>query len=275
MPLFGMTAHADAGKFALMADLARVPKPGGCFLASDWLSAPDQHSEATGAWIADAGLPRELKQLLTAVRRCGCAVPSESSHCTKLGFPVFRMRLIPATTILLTGTLLAVSSAAAPAAPPGQAVPCPPAATALLDGFYRWFLASSDGRSSFGSQEQRFTPELYASLSAGFALRPADGRFVDFDPFSNTQVASYGHRIASCRREGNALLLMRVEVLAGLSPSRASPVPLDYVLSREGETWRIADIRYPGEMSFSLSEYLHDLLQAQPRSAFPATVGGH
>jgi hypothetical protein len=185
------------------------------------------------------------------------------------------MRLIPATTILLTGTLLAVSSAAAPAAPTGQAVPCPPAATALLDGFYRWFLASSDGRSTFDSQEQRFTPELYASLSAGFALRPADGRFVDFDPFSNTQVASYGHRIASCRREENELLLMLVEVLAGLSPSRASTVPLDYVLSPKGEAWRIADIRYPGEMSFSLIEYLHDLLHAQPLLASPATVGGH
>jgi hypothetical protein len=68
MPLFGMTAYADAGKFALMADLARVPKPGGCFLASDWLSATDQHSEVTGAWIADAGLAQELQQLLTAVQ---------------------------------------------------------------------------------------------------------------------------------------------------------------------------------------------------------------
>jgi hypothetical protein len=185
------------------------------------------------------------------------------------------MRLIPATTILLSVSLLTVSAAAAPAAPPGQAVPCPLAATAQLDGFYRWFLATSDGRASFGSQEQRFTPELYANLSAGFALQPADGRFVDFDPFSNTQVASYGHRIASCRREENEQLLMRVEVLAGLSPSRASTVPLDYVLSPEGEAWRIADIRYPGEMSFSLIEYLHDLLHAQPRSASPATVGGH
>jgi hypothetical protein len=185
------------------------------------------------------------------------------------------MRLIPATTILLSVSLLTVSAAAAPAASPGQAVPCPLAATAQLDEFYRWFLATSDGRTSFGSQEQRFTPELYANLSAGFALRPADGRFVDFDPFSNTQVASYGYRIASCRRDGNALLLMRVEVLAGLSPSRASPVPLDYVLSPEGETWRIADIRYPGEMSFSLSDYLHDLLNAQPGTASPPKAGAH
>lgn len=91
---------------------------------------------------------------------------------------------------------------------------------------------------------------------------------------------SPAHWNPACRerrrwREENELLLMRVEVLAGLSPSRASTVPLDYVLSPEGEAWRIADIRYPGEMSFSLSEYLHNLLHAQPRSASPATVGGH
>lgn len=39
-----------------MADVARVLKPGGCFLASDWLIATDQPSEAMGAWMAAEGL---------------------------------------------------------------------------------------------------------------------------------------------------------------------------------------------------------------------------
>ena len=45
-------------------------------------------------------------------------------------------------------------------------------------------------RAQFTSQKQRFTPELEDLLLAAFALQPSDGRFVDFDPFSNTQVHS-------------------------------------------------------------------------------------
>lgn len=171
------------------------------------------------------------------------------------------MRLIPVATALLLASGIPISPAAATAAPLQQSVPCPAAATAQLDGFYRWFLATKDGRSQFQSQEQRFSPELYRELRAAFALKPADGRFVDFDPFSNTQVASYGHRISGCRRDRDAGLLLRVEVLAGLSPSRTSPVPLDYVLTPAAQGWRIADIRYPGETSFSLRAYLQGLLK--------------
>jgi hypothetical protein len=172
------------------------------------------------------------------------------------------MRFFPAATALLLASGMSISPAAATAAPLPQPVPCPAAATAQLDGFYRWFLATRDGgRSEFQSQKQRFTPELYRELRAAFALQPADGRFVDFDPFSNSQVGSYGHRIAGCQWNGDGLLLMRVEVFAGLGPSRTSPVPLDYVLSPASQSWRIADIRYPGEVSFSLRSYLQGLLK--------------
>jgi hypothetical protein len=157
------------------------------------------------------------------------------------------------------------SIAATPAAQPQGSVPCPPAASALVDGFYRWFLASGAGRADFQSQRQRFTPELDGELRTAFALQPADGRYGDFDPFSNTQVASYGHhisqRIAGCRWDPSGLLLLRVEVLAGLDRARASNVPLDYLLRPAGASWRIADIRYPGEQSFSLRAYLQHLLQ--------------
>jgi hypothetical protein len=171
------------------------------------------------------------------------------------------MRVIPSVLPLLISSVLAVGPAGAFAAPLQRPVPGPPGATAQLDGFYRWFLVSKDGRSKFQSQRQRFTPELYQELRAGFALQPVDGRFVDFDPFSNTQVASYGHRIAACHRDASGLLLMRVEVLAGLGPSRATYQPVDYVLTADGGYWRIADIRYPGEVSFSLREYLQKLLK--------------
>ena len=81
------------------------------------------------------------------------------------------------------------------------------------------------------------------------------------DPFSNSQVGSYGHRIAGCLWYGDGLLLMRVEVFAGLGSSRTSPLPLDYVLSPSGQSWPITDIRYPGEVNFSLRSNLQGLLK--------------
>jgi|694.fasta_scaffold84721_2 hypothetical protein len=175
--------------------------------------------------------------------------------------PCAQVILSSAAVALLLAGSIALSPMAVTAVPLPRSVPCPPAAKAQLEGFYRWFLASNDGRSQFQSQRHRFTAELYEELRAGFALQPADGRFVDFDPFSNTQVTSYGHRIAGCRLDANGSLVMRVQVLAGLAPSRASYQPLDYVLTASGGDWRIADIRYPGEVSFSLREYLQRLLK--------------
>lgn len=109
--------------------------------------------------------------------------------------------------------------------------------------------------------DSRFTPSLFKTLRAAFSLQPQDGRFVDFDPFSNTQVSSYGHRVAGCRRDSGGSLVMRVEVLAGLRRSGAQVQKLDYVLKPHDKSWRIADIVYGGESSFRLSDYLRTLLE--------------
>ncbi len=62
-------------------------------------------------------------------------------------------------------------------------------------------------------------PEATRGLRAAIALQPANGRLVDFDPFSNSQVGSFGHCNAGCRRAGDGLPLLRAEVPAGLGPS--------------------------------------------------------
>lgn len=170
------------------------------------------------------------------------------------------MRPFSTAAAFLIGAVVATGAPAAAA--PEQPVPCPAAATAQLDGFYRWFLASGDQvRSDFASQKSRFTPSLFKTLRAAFSLQPQDGRFVDFDPFSNTQVSSYGHRVAGCRRDSGGSLVMRVEVLAGLRRSGAQVQNLDYVLKPHDKSWRIADIVYGGESSFRLSDYLRTLLE--------------
>ncbi|MFM7676762.1 MAG: hypothetical protein ACKO5F_14560 [Synechococcus sp.] len=163
---------------------------------------------------------------------------------------------------------------AAAAASVGSFGACPAAATATIDTLYRWHLAhqeSSGGRSTLAGQRELFTPLLYDRLRRGFALTPADGAYVDFDPFSGTQVSTHGARVQGCRRLPDGVLEARVAVQASLR--RTSTEPPQQLLFRlepgpGGAGWRIADIQYPGERSFSLSRLLADILH-HARTAAP------
>jgi len=77
------------------------------------------------------------------------------------------------SVVLLAAGLLTTAVGAAPA-PQQRAMPCPPAATQQLDGFYRWVFTTADVRGKFPSQKKRFTPELAKQLTAAFALQPSD-----------------------------------------------------------------------------------------------------
>lgn len=49
------------------------------------------------------------------------------------------------------------------------------------------------------SQRQRFTPSLFELLIEARALTPVrDGRYLDFDVFSNTQSETFGALVKSC-----------------------------------------------------------------------------
>jgi len=144
---------------------------------------------------------------------------------------------------------------------PAQAAACPAAATDLVSGFYRWYLAHPDHyREAIASQAQRFTPLLLSRLVRGFQRRPEDGSFIDFDPFSNSQASAFGFRLQECRAGAQGTLVLRVAVRAGLRPASASSVPLDYLLVPRTGGWQISDIRYPSSDNFSLSTFLQGLL---------------
>jgi hypothetical protein len=77
---------------------------------------------------------------------------------------------------------------------------CPAPVVDQLDGLYRWQVARQDERGpiDLSSQQGRFTPGLDQQLPAAHQLNPADGRFVDFDVFSGTQVRTFGARVLGC-----------------------------------------------------------------------------
>ena len=72
-----------------------------------------------------------------------------------------------------------------------------------LDGLYHWQARRMDGNEdlakALSSQRQRFTPSLYKLLLEARSLTATgDGRFLDFDVFSNTQVSTYGAMVTGC-----------------------------------------------------------------------------
>ena len=148
------------------------------------------------------------------------------------------------------------------------ALECPAAVRAQVDQLYRWQLARQEqsGPVAMASQRERFTPQLFSLLERAYALTPADGRFVDFDPFSGTQVNTFRATLQGCSPDHEGRLMARVSVQAGLRGRTAEPQQqLDVVFrSTSNEGWRIADIVYLREPSFRLSTYLRNLLEERP-----------
>ena len=167
------------------------------------------------------------------------------------------------------GPVLATLLLSATAGLPASATPatCPATAQALLDGLYRWHVArqNDSGPLLLISQRQRFTPELYSQLVRAAALTPANGgAFLDFDVFSGTQVGTYGASLRGCQASGGDLeALVAVKVGLRGRPSE-QPMLLRYrLVPGPSASWRIADITYPDQPPFRLSDHLQDLLKPQ------------
>ncbi|MCP9887497.1 DUF3828 domain-containing protein [Cyanobium sp. ATX 6A2] len=150
-----------------------------------------------------------------------------------------------ATGLLLLLALAPVGTAGA------SPVACPAGVIAQIDGLYRWQIGRQNDRGpiELTSQRECFTPALVQQLEDAFRLSPADGRFVDFDVFSGTQVRTFGARVLGCAPAAEGRL--------------DAPVQLRYQLLPVGRgEWRIADISYPGEPRFRLSRFLAELLRS-------------
>jgi hypothetical protein len=145
--------------------------------------------------------------------------------------------------------------------------PCPAPVKAQLDGLYRWQLARQERRHPIDitSQRSRFSAELYQQLRRAYALSPASGRYVDFDPFSGTQVSTWGAKVQGCTARSDGGLDALVAVQAGLRNRSAEPPQLltFRLVSGPSDSWRIADITYSSPPGFRLSSYLGELLESR------------
>ena len=164
---------------------------------------------------------------------------------------------------LLATSLIALSVPAADG-------PCPRGVVDQLDGLYRWQVRqmdnSDDPATALSSQRQRFTPSLFKLLMEARQLTPArDGRFIDFDVFSNTQVATYGAKVVGCSAEKGNSIQAEVAVDVGLrGQSSGTPRRLLYELNNSKGGWRINNITYLDAKVFELRSFLQKLVHPTP-----------
>ena len=167
---------------------------------------------------------------------------------------------------LLTSSLIAM-------AVPTATGPCPNGVIHQLDGLYRWHVRDMEQRAdpveALSSQRQRFTPSLFELLLQARTLTPVrDGRFLDFDVFSNTQASTFGARVTGCSAEKEGSIQAEVAVTVGLRrvPSE-TPTRLLYDMTRSSkgkDSWRINDITYLDGQAFQLRPFLQTLINPSP-----------
>ena len=149
--------------------------------------------------------------------------------------------------------------------------PCPRGVIDQLDGLYRWQVQRMEQRGdavkALATQRQRFTPSLFELLMEARQLTPSrDGRYLDFDVFSNTQVSTFGARVTGCSAEIENSIQATVDVQAGLrGRSGEPPRKLLYELNQDSTgNWRINEITYLNERAFQLKPFLQQLIKSMP-----------
>ena len=157
---------------------------------------------------------------------------------------------------LLATSLIAVAVPAADGA-------CPEGVIDQLDGLYHWQVkrmdSNKDPAKALFSQRQRFTPSLFELLMEARQLRPTrDGRYLDFDVFSGTQVLTFGAKIKGCSARETDSIQAKVDVQAGLrGRSGEPPSQLLYELNQDSKgSWRINNITYLNGEIFELRPFL-------------------
>ena len=136
---------------------------------------------------------------------------------------------------------------------------CSQAIETPITQLYRWQIArqGTPGRPELRSIQDLLSPTLYQDLTAAYQLNPGEGRgYLDFDPFSGTQVYTHNVLVVGCSGDS-----ADVAVFTGLKGRLSeSPQRLSLQMQQRADgTWVVGDVTYPGGLQ--LSSVLSGLLQ--------------
>ena len=115
---------------------------------------------------------------------------------------------------------------------------------------------------ALSSQRHRFTPSLFELLLQAKKLRPtSDGRFLDFNVFNSSQVATFRAKVIGCSTQKARSIQAEVSVDVGLRGRPGIPRGLLYEMNKRSKgSWRINNITYLDDGRVSLRPYLKNLL---------------
>ncbi len=117
---------------------------------------------------------------------------------------------------------------------------------AVVTQFYQWYLQNQPNeRRRIDQQRSAFEPDFYQQLVLAFQKQPQDGSFLDFDPFSDSQVNAYRMVVRSTRRSSysNQEAEVDIDVYAGLRPP-GTPVPIKVLVQQQSNRWQISNFVY-------------------------------
>ena len=136
---------------------------------------------------------------------------------------------------------------------------CSQAIETPITQLYRWQIGrqGTPGRAELRSIQDLLSATLYQDLSAAYQLNPGEGRgYLDFDPFSGTQVYTHNVLVVGCSGDSADLA-----VFTGLKGRLSeSPQRLSLQMQQRADgTWVVGDITYPSGVQ--LSSVLSGLLK--------------
>ena len=116
----------------------------------------------------------------------------------------------------------------------------PPGPDQVARKLYNWALkADTQVGKKIAEARGYLSDELYSQLSRAYNKNPDDGEFLDFDPFSNTQMGASGYQVGKAVVEGSrARVPVKVQVLGGGETSYSCH------LRRINEEWRVSNFVY-------------------------------
>lgn len=126
---------------------------------------------------------------------------------------------------------------------------------AVAGKLYAWLQKVDDKSSQRLSEAQEYlTPELYGLLTQAYNLDPNQGVFLDFDPWSNSQMGAEKYAVGKSKLVGG---VAKVPITVHLR--HAGVQKYTCMLKPAGDTWQVANLVYAPD--FDLLSVLKDLLK--------------
>lgn len=146
-----------------------------------------------------------------------------------------------------------------------------PSPEQVAESFYHIYNKYQSDRSLFLKRTGRlfFHPDLLRRIEEVNARGPGEGKWFDFDPFSNGQMNAAEIKLGPANKHGGDKVRIPVEISYRAPGHLVHAVNLE--LGRHGGAWRVTNLHYPGRDGGQAWDLL-TWMGAKPAGEIPAPV---